>query len=1206
MYKFYPKIFVQPPGCLHHLILTMKLITLLLFTAVLQVSASTYAQQVSLSEKNAPLEQVFYKIRAQTGYDILFTTSLLKGSKPVTIKVTNGSLNEVLKQVFKGQPLEYSIEDKSVVVFEKQKTVLEKITDLFAVTVDVKGQVVSDSTRAPLIGANVRSKANRAVVTTDVNGAFTLRNVEIGTVLEISYIGFVTQQVIVTKENAANVNIILKNDVSRLQEVSIVSNGYQTIAKERSAGSFAKPDLTIVANRSTSMNILQRLDGLIPGLTINNAPGQAGSNYLIRGITTVSTSPLPLYVVDGIPIADVSNINPQDIADITVLKDATAASIWGSRAANGVIVIITKRGIRGEKVRVTYDAFVNFQGKPDLNYFPVLNSQQFIQAARETFDPVAYPYTSVTLPTAGAGLAPHEIILYNQNLGKITAAQANSSLDSLASISNSQQIKDLFYRNAMLMNHTFSVSGGQKNYAFYGSAAYTDSRNNRPGQSNKSYKINIRQDFNVGKRIRLGLITDLTNNVGSSPRNITVTNQFYPYQLFQDNAGNNISMPYMTSLPDAVRLDYEARSRINLNYNPLDEVNYGYNKTDLLLSRNIFNVNVKLIDGLSYTGTYSFIKSTSRTRDYDDRNSFRVRAQTAQFTVAPTAASTPVYNLPNIGGNYQVSNANQRNWTVRNQLDYNKSWNNGLHQLTLLAGQEVQELFNVINLSSIKGWDPLLQTGSLINYSTLNAGLANPVWPGILGANISQLNDPIFGQSEVLSRFNSYFGNLAYTFNHKYAINGSYRVDKSNNFGLNTAAQNKPVWSVGGKWAIGEENFIKNVTWLDNLALRATYGIAGNPPIPGTAASYDIVSSTSNSFLPNGRGLQIATPANRSLTWEGSTTINLGVDVAVLHNRLSAAIDVYQKKTKDLLGYLPTNSLTGYPTIYGNLGDLENKGVELSLTSINMRTPAFTWSTTLNGAYNKNLITSLNIVTTPISTGSGRVAQQFTTGYPGYAVFAYEYAGLDNLGDPQIRLADGTVTKALNASKPDDIKFMGTTQPKWSGGLSNNFTYKSFGLNLNAIFNLGHVMRRDVNNFYSTRLTHSSTSGGFTTGNVHADFIDRWRQPGDELTTNIPSFVANPTIAARRDINYYTLADINVISASFVKMRDITFTYSLPQSFIKKIHAEGIMLRAQVSNLMLWKANKDGIDPEFQNGSAGYRTLRTGQGTVSFGLNVRL
>jgi hypothetical protein len=333
MYKFYPKIFVQPPGCIHRLILTMKLTTLFLITAILQVSASTYAQQVSLSEKNTSLEQVFYKIRAQTGYDILFTTSLLKGSKPVTIKVTNGNLNEVLKQVFEGQPLEYTIEDKAVVVSKKQKTFLEKVTDLFAAPIDIRGRVVSDSLGTPLVGATVVALKSKRTAITDSNGMFTISNEEPGAVLEISFIGFTTQRVTITRANAGNLSIAMRPQTSNLQEITVVSNGYQTFSKERSAGSFAKPDLTIVNNRSTSMNILQRLDGLVPGLTVNNAPGQTASPFIIRGLTSVSISSSPLYVVDGIPTAEVNvsplsginSINPQDIANIDVLKDATAA-----------------------------------------------------------------------------------------------------------------------------------------------------------------------------------------------------------------------------------------------------------------------------------------------------------------------------------------------------------------------------------------------------------------------------------------------------------------------------------------------------------------------------------------------------------------------------------------------------------------------------------------------------------------------------------------------------------------------------------------------------------------------------------------------------------------------------------------------------------------------------------------------------------------
>ncbi|MDN5287871.1 MAG: SusC/RagA family TonB-linked outer membrane protein [Mucilaginibacter sp.] len=1177
----------------------MKLTTLLMILMIMQVSAITLAQKVTLAVRNAPLTTVFQQLRKQTGYDFAYTGKTLEDAKTVTINAKNEELKTVLDKIFAGQPLDYSIEDKLVVVSIKETRSLDYLKAVFA-AIDVQGHIF-DERGQPLSGATIKVKNRTQVTTTDKDGYFLLKSVDENAVLVITFIGFKRLEV---GAKADLGKVTLEVESGKLNEVNVVSNGYQTLARERSAGSFAKPDMAVIANRSFSTNILQRLDGLVPGLTINNAPAE--SQYLIRGLTTVSTNTLPLYVVDGIQVTDVSTINPQDIEDISILKDATAASIWGAKAANGVIVIVTKKGVKGEKMRVTYDAFVNFQGKPNLNYLPSLNSRQFIQAAKETFDPVAYPYTTVTLPTAGSGLAPHEVILYNQSLGKTTAAQANAGLDSLASINNNQQVKDLFYRNAMLMNHTLSVSGGQKSYAVYGSMAYTDNLNNSPGQTNNTYKINLRQDFTVSKRIQLTLITDLNNSFTYSPRNINVTNQFFPYQLFKDNAGNNILMDYMMGLPEATRLDYQTRSRINLDYSPLDEVNRSYTKGDNLQIRNVFNANVKLFDGLTFEGSYGYLKGSSRTRNYDDALSFKVRQQTVQFTVAPTAASTPVYNLPATGGNYQVGNTNNRNWTIRDQLSYNKNWKDGLHQLTMLAGQEAQEQYSIINISRFKGWDPLLQTSALLDYKTLTSSPVLGVWPNYTGpfSLLSASESPSGEQEAPISRFVSYYGNAAYTYNHKYTINGSYRIDKSNNFGIDKSAQNKPVWSAGAKWILTEESFMKAATWADNLALRVTYGLTGNAPNPGTAASYDIVRAQLSSFLPNGRGLVISTPANRKLSWERTATINLGIDFAILKNRLSGSIDIYQKKTTDLLGNVTTDGFTGYPTIFGNIGDLKNKGIEVGITSVNVRSKNFRWSTTLNGAYNKNLITHLN-VSAPITTGAGQVNAQLLAGYTAYSLFAYQFAGLDNLGDPQIRLANGTVTKAPNVSKPGDIKYMGTTQPPWSGGFSNNFNYKSFGLSFNAVFNLGYVMRRDVDNFYSGRL--SAQAQTFTTENINPEFLNRWKKPGDEATTNIPSFVANSTTsAARRNLSYYTLSDINVTSASFVKMRDITFTYSLPQSLVKKINVDGITLRAQVSNVMLWKANKYGIDPEFQYAFNGTRFLPTGQNTVSFGINVRL
>jgi hypothetical protein len=284
--------------------------------------------------------------------------------------------------------------------------------------------------------------------------------------------------------------------------------------------------------------------------------------------------------------------------------------------------------------------------------------------------------------------------------------------------------------------------------------------------------------------------------------------------------------------------------------------------------------------------------------------------------------------------------------------------------------------------------------------------------------------------------------------------------------------------------------------------------------------------------------------------------------------------------------------------------------VELSVNTQPIRNKRLSWDLNFNITYNKNTITKLNLAA-PVTMGSQRVSQQYVEGFPAFAIFAYEFAGLDQMGDPQIRLADGTVTKTPNVSKVNDVRFMGTYQPVWSGGMANVFNYKSFSLSANAIFNLGHVMRNDVNTFYSGRVTHNnveigSTGSGFKGGNLHADFASRWKKPGDELFTSIPAYVsANALSEARRDYFYYTRADINVVNASYIKLRDITLAYALPALLVKKLQADGVTLRVQFSNLMLWKANKNDIDPEFINAINGNRSLLANQGTLSFGLNVK-
>ncbi|TKC06073.1 SusC/RagA family TonB-linked outer membrane protein [Pedobacter frigoris] len=631
----------------------MRLTTVILLVSLMQVSAATFGQRITINQRNANLETILIEIRKQSGYDYYYDSKIVSKNQRVNIFVTNANIEDALESLFKDLALSYEIEDKTVVI--RKKTIFPSNQPLRPANIDVIGRVV-DENNMPLSGATIAVVLNEEGNTTVVRvsgavmsnaaGEFSLKNVNENATLIVNYLGYKPQRLKILR-NMGTIKMV--PNASELDEVMVTINtGYQSLSKERSAGSFGKPDMAIIENRTGSMNILQRLDGLVAGLTVNNSPSASQNPLLVRGLATVGipdqlgvysgTNRNPLFVVDGIPMEDVSTLNPQDVEDITVLKDASAASIWGARASNGVIVIVTRKGSRGEKLNINYDAFYNFQGRPDLDYYRTLNSQQFIQAATEVFDPVINPWATVSgfVNTGGSGVAPHERIQYNLSRGLVTQAQAKASLDSLANQNNRQQIRDLWYRNASLMNHTLSFSTGSSKYAVYGSGAYTNTMSNRPGEKNNAYKINLRQDLSLGKAVQLNLITDLTNNISSSKRTVQIDNFYYPYQLFRDGAGANISMPYMGYLSDENRIDYENRSRVSLNYNPLDEFDYGYTNDNTILSRNVLGVNVKLIDGLKFEGTYGFVKGSGKRENYEDTKSYKVRSELVQFTVAPT------------------------------------------------------------------------------------------------------------------------------------------------------------------------------------------------------------------------------------------------------------------------------------------------------------------------------------------------------------------------------------------------------------------------------------------------------------------------------------------------------------------------------------------------------------------------------------------
>ncbi|WP_257668818.1 SusC/RagA family TonB-linked outer membrane protein [Parapedobacter tibetensis] len=1196
------------------------LTVVLLLLIYISVSAQSSWPSVTFTGKEVPLLTVFQAIKEQTGYRIFANKDLVKEAQRVTCAVRNMPLPEFLDLVFRNQNLAYEISNKTIFLKAKPPVSTPEHPGEPAM---IKG-TVKNEVGLPITPASVTLQPLERGAVTSEQGEYYFANLPEGFyTLRVSCIGYGRneREVYVGKTGTLYIDFVLSEASNQLEEV-VVSSGYQTFSVKRSTGAYAKPDMKMLKDRTTSMNILQRLDGLVPGLTVNNAPSASGTPLLIRGLTSINSDKSPLIVVDGVPLDNVNTLNPQDLEDVTVLKDASAASIWGARAANGVIVITTKKGNRNEKLSIGYDGFVNFQGRPDTDYYPVLNSRQFIQAAEDIFMPNLYPWNTVSAYTGlgSMGVPPHNVILYNHHRGLISDSQAAAALDALASISNIQQIRDIWYRPAMLTNHTLSVRGGGESYGIYGSLAYTGTQSNRPGEQDNTYKINVRQDYNPNKRLGLFLITDLTNVTTSAPRNIAVDNRFLPYQLFRDAAGNPLSIPYVKNLSDSTRNAFEEKSGINLNYNPVQETQYGYTKGDQLTARITAGVTARLLDGLSFTGVYGMFRAVEKNRSYDDSRSHMVRNEAVQFTLPATSTQPPVYHLPVTGGRYAFGYAMQRNWTVRNQFAYERSWNDNEHQLSLLAGQESQEQLVEGSQSLIRGYNELLQTYPAIDYATLStAGLANPVMPNS-GSRSLLAATTLFGNTESRVRFLSYYGNMGYTFRSRYTLSGSIRIDQSNLFGKDRSAQNKPVWSIGGRWDIDSESFMEQSVF-NYLSLRTSYGLTGNSPAPGTAASYDILQAQSGSTLPGNTGLSIVTPANSALTWESTRTLNLGLDFGVLKgNRLSGSIDFYSKHTENLIGLLELNPLSGYSTVIGNFGNMRNSGVEVSARHV-ANWGQFRWTNQLVLAYNRNQITQLN-QSTLIATGAQKASATYVAGHPAFAVFAYDFVGLDNMGDPLINLQGGQQTKDRNTALPDDVLYMGTYQPVWNGGLSTIFALGNIELSANLIYNFGNVMRRDVNGFYGGNglipisFNNALQSGDlrFRSGNVHAEFAERWMQPGDELITNVPSWVpTNSVNESRRDVRYYTQGDINVVSAAFVKLRDAALSYDLPRTLVSHVKLQGVRLRLQVANVMLWKANRYDIDPEFQDASGGstagilsggIRYMRANQGTITAGLSI--
>ncbi|WP_235012443.1 SusC/RagA family TonB-linked outer membrane protein [Pedobacter africanus] len=1138
-----------------------------MLASLMQVSASSLAQRISLSEKGSSLSRVFEKIKSQAGIDFVVSTEILKSSRPVDINVRNVQLTEVLKAIFKDQPLEYSIEDKFVVVRKKDPSVLDKAKSVlmdFMLNLTVKGRVV-DEKGTPLAGATVTVKGEKQGVRTGADGLFALQNVKEGAIVVITYTGFKTREIAASGDLGT---IRMEIAVGDLAEVGItVNTGYQRIKPEQSTGAVAQIGTKEYESRVSS-NFLDGLVNRLPGLMINNdvnftstAPDGSRSSrplFNIRGISTMSANQSPLIVVDGYPTTlTLDMIDPNEIKSVTILKDAAAATVYGVRASNGVIVIERKQAIAG-KPQFNYRTTLGFKPKEDYARYRWDDNASSVVTnyLRTTQSAIVNATSWGLLSTASAGAinrsAPYYIAA-QAAAGMITPAQAESAYAELASYDNIDDYSRLFERTAITQTHNLNVSGGNENALYYITGNYTGNRNNKVLDDNSRILFSARSTIKLSRKLALELTTDYNEqrfNNAPTPGPAT----YNPYERFQDITGAptsiigaSISAPYNTFIMSQ-GLEDDA-------IYPLIDMNEIRNTTRSV--NNKFTANFKYDLGKGFDLNFGGIYETSRSElKYLASERSSVVKRYINDYAARQADGTLKFNIPK-GGYLRQQNLNTSSYTARAQLNYNKKF--GDHSINAILGGEARSLIDRSNLTTSFGYndETLLQQG--VDYGSIVSNAVATRGTYGMGSSLQNQIDALFNQKYVEDRFLSGYSNLVYAYKNRYSATGSIRIDQSNLFGTNPKYKYKPLWSLGAAWNIHNEPFMQNLVWVNQLKLRTAYGFNGNVAklsLPEVIAQARFNINTS----PVVPALGLVSYANSSLRWEQTKNFNAGLDFSIFKN-INGSIDYYTKKSTDLLGNSLIDPTLGVSPTLINQATIRNNGLEFSLKADWIARRNFNWNTGIVVARNSSKV--LDVFRKGDFNPQTLDVLGYVKGYPVGAMFAYNTVGLDNTGYPILEDANGNIiqtnnnslgspqTAAMASETSGLVRYAGSSLPTVNAGLSN---------------------RVDVGNFYFFAMINYY--GGFKVRVPRPDLRatrplqgagNYWKAPGDEFTTDVMALAA---FSSANSNNAYNYASSYVVHGDYLTLGDLTASYSLENlKFLKNAGFRNFEIKVQASNI---------------------------------------
>jgi TonB-linked SusC/RagA family outer membrane protein len=1149
-----------------------RLFCLFYLTCIFALPVSAFAQAVrfTISVKQISVTEIFKRMKdQQKGLDFFYSNNEFNAAKKIDVNVSNATLDELMKVILADRYTYELIDNHLVIKPRSAKDLL--------LSGQVNNQSISGTVRGKdgsgIPGVVVKAKISKTTAITDLNGRYTIQIHDVNDILEFHYVGFKAQEFSI--KGRTNLDILLTEDVAFLSEV--VVTGYQSLQRKNTTGSYSalsEKEIEKINNRS-----LERvLEGAVPGLSVYK-DNKGLSDLRIRGGSSLRAGTQPLFVIDGFASSILPDIN--EISNITVLKDAAAAAIWGSQASNGVIVITTKRGKQG-KLQISYSGNVRVANRPDYDELRRADAPTLIDYQKEQFDK-GYIISPI-FDGSKSGYSQSIGIFNDYDRKDITLDERDQRLAALAGLSNKDQINNLLLRPAASQSHFLSFSGGSDKMQYFLSGNYQSNLGGAKGNNSDVMTISSRNTYKLTNF--LDLRTDLAANYSSGKSGYTDMQgnirKLLPYQMLQDAQGNFVYDYINFNKTENDRL--KGLGYLDNGFNLLEENQNAKNTSKGWGLKTRVGADWKIINGLTMTNDFLYERTTTTLRNLYGEKGYDTRILVNRLT-STDAANKLVFNIPK-GDILDLNTSTYNNYAFRNQLNYINTFNKK-HYVNVIAGFDLRKAVTETNKIRRLGYNDDLLSFQNIDAKALSA--AGIIW----WDGSRQTYNP--SSYEGFSGFNdnreySYYATMSYTYDDRYTFSGSYRTDYSNLFGADPKFKRTPLWSFGGQWNISNEQFFHS-DLISNLDVRATYGLTGNFDRSSSTTTFLVASRFFNA-IANDYVARLSTPPNPKLRWERSQTFNLGADIGLLSGRFSVALDYYRKFSYDLLGSQDLDPTVGLTSATINAADMLNHGVELSLKAGIISTKDFSWTSNLNLGYNKNKVTSNKITDSDPAINRPNNTVPYLEGYPRESVWSYKWAGLDNTGRPQVYDANGNKIYIANAGS---LVFNGTARPKLSGGWSNTFRYKGFEAMAFLVFNYGHVVRREMPNMY----------GYDWSGAYNNQIAQRWRKPGDEFITDIPA-IADMVNLSDSYSRAATLSSNSIINASFVRLREVQLGYSFKPDFLKATPFKSIRAVVQMNNLYLFKKNKYGIDPEAVTTSSGAAYVLPEPLTTTIGLNFSL